>query len=506
MKPGEAVGRSARELYRDHPQILADLERTLAGEDVTDTLALGDLACEVHYTPLRDKDGQVIGAVGVAADVAERRRTERDLERLARYDPLTGLPNRTLFRDRLDHAVLRSRRAATPCALLLLDLDRFKEVNNTFGHRAGDELLRRVGQTLCEVLRKSDIIARFGGDEFAILLHGADAASATRLARRLRKALERPFAVEEHAVDIAASMGVAAYPEHGEDSEILLRHAEIAMYAAKSAHAGHAVYAPSQDEYSPDRLSLVPQLREAIRTDGLLLHYQPVVRIAEGKPLALEALVRWPHPEQGLIAPARFIPLAERTGLMKPLTDWVLAAALRQCAAWRDAGYAPAVSVNISMRNLLDPEFAGSVAGVLHVHGVEASQLRLEITESVIMADPERAIGTLARLHKLGARIDIDDFGTGYSSLAYLHRFPVDAVKIDRSFVSTMRSDEGSATIVRSIIGLGHDLGLEVIAEGVEDRDTAERLAELGCDALQGYYLMKPAPAAELARWLETVR
>ncbi len=457
---------------------------------------------ELHIAPIHDLAGRTTHFVSVQRDVTERKRAERELERLALYDALTGLPNRGLFHDRLELAIAGASREGSPLALLMVDLDHFKEVNDTFGHPAGDVLLQQVAGRLRAEVRAIDTVARFGGDEYAVLLPEATAASAAKVAQKLLTALERPFTVEAQTVGIGAGVGISMYPDHGEDADVLLRHADIAMYAAKGSGGGHAIYSPDQDQSSPGRLARVAELRQAIDAGALVLHYQPIVSLTTGRVTGIEALARWPHPEHGLIPPMEFILLAERTGLIRPLTEWVLGTAVRQCAAWQQAGHTIPVAVNVSMRNLLDPELPNTIARLLASARLKPSLLRLEITESVMMADPARTMAVVERFRETGVLVDIDDFGTGYSSLAYLQRLPVDVVKIDRSFVGQMTTDEDSAVIVRSMVGLAHSLGLGVVAEGVEDGETWDQLATVGCDEAQGHYLSPPLAASELDRWL----
>jgi predicted signal transduction protein with EAL and GGDEF domain len=367
-------------------------------------------------------------------------------------------------------------------------------------------LLQEVGPRLRAALRASDTVARLGGDEFAIVLTGADAAGALLTARKLRRVLEQPFLVEGHRLAVGGSIGIALYPEHGPDAGTLMRRADVAMYVAKRGGSGQAIYTAEQDEHSPARLTLTAELQQAIEHDQLFLHYQPIVCIETGAARHAEALVRWQHPQHGLLAPNRFIPLAEQTGLIVPLTKRVAALALRQCAAWQALSVPIGVAVNLSVRTLHDPQLPDTIAELLHDCGVPPASLNLEITESAIMSDPQGALRTLTRLHDMGVRLSIDDFGTGYSSLAYLKRLPVDELKIDRSFVQQMVTDNNDAVIVRSTIDLAHNLGLRVVAEGVEDRETCERLAALGCDLVQGYYLGRPMPAGDLGRWLKLPR
>jgi len=458
----------------------------------------------------RLNDPIVRGVIVNGRDNTARKAAEDALRHAALHDALTGLPNRTLLQDRLDQAINAARRDGQPLAFLLLDLDRFKEVNDSFGHYHGDLLLRQVGSRLRDALRASDTVARLGGDEFAALLPATDEIGAVSATHKILAALDAPFAVEGEQFHVGASVGIALYPEHGDDAPTLLRRADIAMYLAKRGRRGYAVYAPEQDEHSPRRLALIAALRAAIPRHELTLHYQPKVALRDwdgarqGAAYTMEALVRWRHPENGLLYPDQFIGLAEQTGLIAPLTQWVLEAALRQCQEWRRAGRALGVEVNLSMWNLHDAGLVEAVTGLLARYDVPPEALRLEMTETTLMSDAPRALAVLTRLHEQGVRFAIDDFGTGYSSLAYLKRLPVDEVKIDRSFVRNMARDEVDAAIVRSTIELGHSLGLRVVAEGVETKDVHDALVAMGCDAAQGYYLSRPLPAADLEQWLTT--
>ncbi|HVR89322.1 MAG TPA: EAL domain-containing protein [Candidatus Limnocylindria bacterium] len=445
--------------------------------------------------------------VVLARDVTDRTYAENALEHQALHDILTGLPNRTLLHDRLEHAILDARRRQETLALLILDLDDFKVVNDSFGHHVGDALLTQVGPRFQAELREADTVARLGGDEFAIVLPGTDRSSAGRIAAALLHALERPFTVENEALLIGASIGIAVYPEHGDAASTLMQKADIAMYAAKAEFGnGYAVYAPEHDQHGENRLALLTDLRNAIAQNDLVLEFQPQVSLRTGRVTAVEALVRWHHATRGIIAPTNFVPFAERTGLIKPLTEWVLAEALRQAKTWRAAGHDAPVAVNLSTRNLLDPLFPAHVATVLGELDVPASALRFEITESVLLAEPEQAMLVLGELRALGVQLALDDFGTGYSSLSYLNRLPLHEVKIDRSFVQGLcSSDASSSTIVQATVDLGHRLGFAVVAEGVETQCEWDRLVELGCDIVQGYHIARPMPAADIVRWLTTL-
>jgi diguanylate cyclase (GGDEF)-like protein len=424
-------------------------------------------------------------------------------EHQALHDSLTDLPNRTLFHDRVHQALTSARRDHVPAAVMIMDLDRFKEVNDTLGHASGDELLKQVGFRLSESLRESDTVARLGGDEFGVLLPKVvDAEAAVAVARKLRTTLEEPFTIHGLALQMEASIGIALYPDHGDDVQSLLQRADVAMYVAKEHPAGCEVYTRERDDYSPDRLTLLTELRRAIDRGELVLHYQPKADLRTGDIHGVEALVRWQHPERGMIPPDEFIPPAQKTGVIGPLTMFVLDEALRQCRTWALQGLELCVAVNLSTRNLLDLHLPEAVGELLARWEVPAGLLELEITESTILADPVRAMQILSRLDGMGVRLSIDDFGTGYSSLAYLKRLPVDELKIDKSFILGMDESENDEVIVRSTIDLGRNLGLRVVAEGVESPQAWSRLAQLGCNVAQGYFLSRPVPADELTKWL----
>jgi diguanylate cyclase (GGDEF)-like protein len=458
-------------------------------------------------TPIAFTAGLGLLALFWAIVVGYQRRTERQAaenQHQALHDGLTGLPNRTLLGDRTSQAIRQADRELVPVALLLIDLDRFKEVNDTLGHRYGDQLLMQVGERLRTGLREVDTVARLGGDEFAVLLPKiASAEGAIVVARKLQVALEEPFTLDDLTLDVEASIGLALYPDHGNDPDELLQRADIAMYAAKDTHAEFVLFDAKLDQHSPRRLALLGELRRAIEDGQLVLHYQPIVDTHTDKVLSVEALVRWQHPERGLLPPADFIPLAERTALITPLTHYVLKAALRQCRQWRQAGHELTVAVNVSARRLLDLGFPDEVAGLLATWEVPARLLVVEITESTIMSDPAHALEVLGRLDRMGVQVAIDDFGTGYSSLAHLKSLPVHELKVDRSFVMHMTSNASDAVIVRSTVDLGRNLGLRVVAEGVEDALTWRELDALGCNAIQGYYVSRPIPADDLTSWLE---
>jgi diguanylate cyclase (GGDEF)-like protein len=425
-----------------------------------------------------------------------------ETRRLARTDDLTGLPNRRGFNHTLQ-TLMRHRSTDRPVAVLLMDLDRFKEVNDALGHDIGDDLLRLVGPRVSACLRPNDLLARLGGDEFAIVLtERADVDGARLVAERIVRALGKPFQLPEIALHVGASIGIAVFPDHAQGAHALLRQADVAMYDAKGLGVDYQVYDPCRDSLSRDRLETIEQLRSAIHRKELVLHYQPKVELATGTVPGVEALVRWQHPVRGLLTPDRFLPLAEHTGLMRMLTAHVLEEALTQLRRWRDSGWPLGVAVNVSTSNLLDAELPGQVGALLDQHGIAPQLLTLEVTESTIMADPVRAKQVVQALHEQGVKVSVDDYGTGYSSLAYLRHLAVRELKLDRDFVRDVCRDARASAIVRSTVDLAHSLGLQMVAEGVEDDESARLLADLGCDVAQGYHYSRPLPAGGLQEWL----
>jgi diguanylate cyclase (GGDEF)-like protein len=440
------------------------------------------------------------GHAGVAlansALVERVREAAQETEHLSLHDPLTGLPNRLHFLQRLER-----RLEGGDAAVVLMDLDRFKEVNDTLGYDVGDELLRQVGRRLRRLEHEQTVVARLGDDEFAVLLAG-DEVHVEGMVQRVHSDFSRPFVLGTIQLDVTASVGISVAPRDGSSAALLLRRAEVAMYDAKRQITGVAHYSSDNDPYSARRLSLIGDLARALDEGGLQLHYQPQAEPGSGRVTGVEALVRWRHAVWGNIPPDEFIPLAEQTGLIRPLTRFVLQTAVRQCAEWRAAGTPVQIAVNISMRNLLEGELADAVARLLVQEQLPPGLLKLEVTESAIVADPTHAVVALERLVELGISISVDDFGTGYSSLTRLRRLPVHEVKIDRTFVRNLADSSADLAIVRAVISLGHDLGLTVVAEGVEDERTWRLLGELGCDLLQGYLLSRPMPADDMTRWL----
>ncbi len=444
--------------------------------------------------------------VGLFTQVLHRTRAQLERQRAsashaALHDALTGLPNRTLLHDRFEHALRAGQREGGVTGLMMLDMDRFKEVNDSLGHHFGDLLLTQLAQRLQAELRGADTIARLGGDEFAILLPVvADLPTALLTARRLRAALDRPFEIEGVTLDVEASIGVVVSGLHGTDPATLMKRADVAMYTAKQQGQGVATYTETRDQHSPERLAMLGQLRRGMDGGELFLQYQPKYDLQQGRAVGAEALLRWRHPERGLVPPGEFIPFAEQTGLIGPLTLYVLDLALAQVRLWLDAGQRIPVAVNISARNLLDERFAEQVTLALQAHRVPAELMELELTESAIMLEPRRAHELLGVLRRLGVRLAIDDFGAGYTSLAQLMNLPVTSLKIDRSFITALDTDADARPIVRSIIELGHTLGLDVVAEGIESAEVVARLAAMGCDQAQGFHLGRPTSASELTR------
>jgi diguanylate cyclase (GGDEF)-like protein len=458
-------------------------------------------------------DPSVLGFVLNLRDATERHRLEAQLRSLAAksehdamHDPLTGLANRRKLFARLNQAIERAKRDEQAFSLLLIDLDHFKELNDTLGHQAGDQLLRELRPRLLSAVPEAELVARLGGDEFAVLLAGdGSAAHAEAVAERLKAGIEQPFPYRGLTLLVRASIGIATFPAHADDAESLLRSADVAMYSAKSRRIGWEVYSASRDEHSKERLALIGELPAAISGGQLVVHYQPKVDLSVGSVSSVEALVRWQHPERGLLGPAAFIPLAEQTGQMRALTEHLLDRALEQHVRWRNEGHTLPVAVNLSAQNLLDAVLPADVKAALARWDVEPAQLKLEITETIIGADPVRVGEVLGQLHAFGVLLSLDDFGKGSSSLGYLRRLPVQELKIDKSFVLAMAGDPQAAAIVRTIVQLAHDLGMRAVAEGIETQETCQQLVEFGCDEGQGFLLGRPMPAEEIpavvAKW-----
>ena len=466
----------------------------------TRRLAGGDYSEPLRHTGRSDEIGDLARSFdGMRLEIARQQAEVRDL---AYRDRLTGLPNRERFRQAVVQAIAAQRPLGQPMAVLLMDLDRFKHVNDVLGYAFGDRLLQAVAQRLLpHAAQAQDLVARVGGNEFALLLHGADPTRALKAAQAIVQAFEAPLELDEQTVDLSAAMGIACWPGDAADADTLLNRAEIAMYAAKRRLSVVQLYDPALDSSSAQTLTLLGDLRRAVEQGELRLFLQPKVALQGSHALAAEALVRWQHPQRGLVPPMEFVPFAEQTGFVRQLTLWVFEAAARWQAQPSARALGVRVSVNLSTRDLLDPELSQRLEDILQRHGVAATAFCLEITESAIMDDPQRAEAMLNRLAQQGFRLSIDDFGTGYSSLAYLRRLPVQELKIDKSFVMGMQTAEGDALIVRSTIDLAHNLGLSVVAEGVESADILEHLRSLQCDEAQGYHISRPLPLDDYLAW-----
>ncbi|MDH5191290.1 MAG: EAL domain-containing protein [Gammaproteobacteria bacterium] len=429
--------------------------------------------------------------------------TNKELEHLALYDTLTALPNRTLIQDRIQQGLLNAQRDKEALSVLIIDLDSFKEVNDTLGHDTGDELLKQVGNRFQHSLRHVDTVGRLGGDEFAVIVSNADTDEAVLVANNLLKVLDEPFIVNESNFHISASVGIASYPEHGEDVSTLIKRADVAMYVAKRARCGYFVYDLNEDPNSLGRLTLMGELRKAIDEDSMELYYQPKLDLESGKIVGVEALARWTIPEKGMIPPDFFVPVMEQTGLIKPFTKWALNKAIGQCVAWQKENIDITMSVNLSVYNLRDPEFLHVTSELLKKWKPKPGSIILEITESAIMTDDDFTRNVLSNLSKEGVHFSIDDFGTGYSSLVHLKQLQPSEIKIDKSFVMDMNTNKDDAVIVRSTIDLGHNLGLKVVAEGVETQEVMDSLKELGCEMIQGYHISRPLPVNEITEFLK---
>ncbi len=484
-------------------------------------IAVGQLLVWERWAPsfLNRDQAMGVGAVGVfvlamvirmaGATGEKKEQAEAALGHQALHDMLTGLPNRSCFYDRAGQAIRQSARDGSRCAVMLFDLNRFKEINDTLGHKYGDRVLCEVGPRINKVIRDADTVARLGGDEFLVLLPRVGGlGDALEVAERIVAVLEEPLEVDGMVLGIEATCGIAMSPEDGETADLLLQRADVAMYVGKGTNVDVVAYNDDLDVNTPGRLTLLGDLRTAISENQLVLHYQPKAALSSGQIQGVEALVRWQHPTLGLLPPKEFIPVAEHMGLVLPLTKWVLNTALRQCRQWLDETHRLdrhelSMAINLSTRSLLDDGFPLEVSAALDHWSVPAHLLELEITESAMMTDPARARRLLTALAEIGVTIAIDDFGTGYSSLTHLKDLPVHQLKIDQSFVTNMIDDPNNAIIVRSVVDLGHSLGFQIVAEGVEDQRTWDKLTQIGCDTAQGFFLAKPMPAHNFNGWLQ---
>ncbi|MHB8564800.1 MAG: putative bifunctional diguanylate cyclase/phosphodiesterase, partial [Acidiferrobacteraceae bacterium] len=441
--------------------------------------------------------------IAIARDISERRRMSEVAHHQAYYDALIGLPNLALLQERIKELSLASASSRSSFSLMVIELERLRDINNTLGHPTGDCLLQEVGATLQGVLTDSELAAYLGAGTFAVVSPDTDKSGVSGIARRILDVLTLPFVLGHLTLDVGATAGIALFPEHGQECARLLQRAAIALQETRRIGGGYQLYEEEKDPYTPRRLALMGDLHQTIERNELFVVYQPKISLRTGAVVGVEALVRWKHPEFGLIAPDEFIPIAEQTGFIKRLTLWVLHTALHQCAVWKAGGLDLAVAVNISARTLQDTQLPTQVAAEISGSGLTAASLEFEITESTIMADPVRAMDLLTQFRRMGVRLSIDDFGTGYSSLGYLKRLPVDAVKIDKSFVLGMTNDEDDAVIVRSIIDVAHTLGLQVVAEGIENQESVYSLVGLGCDEAQGYYVHRPVVPEQIEAWIQ---
>jgi len=498
MPPGE-VERVA-EWLRDNTGAdgsFRDLEHMIVTRN-GDTRWLLNNAVAMFHTP-----GEQTGWRGTGRDVTDRKSAEARISYLATRDPLTELPNRVLFNDRLEQGIVAARRTGQSLALLFIDLDRFKNINDSLGHQVGDQLLKQVAGRMMDCIRKGDTLSRLGGDEFVVTLEGLQQAEdAAQVATKIIKALSRPFEIGIHTLNTSCSTGISIFPLDADDERALMKNADTAMYHAKEkGRNNYQFFSPEMNTRAVERHTLETALRQAIERQQFKLYYQPLIDMHSGKVIGVEALLRWDHPQRGLLAPGTFMAVAEESGLIEPIGQWVLRTACQRAKAWQDAGYPPLkIAVNISARQLIRPrEFARGLSRVLSATGLEPRYLELEMTESLLIQNAEENIAMLRKLGQDGMRIAVDDFGTGYSSLSYLRQLPIDTLKIDRSFVRDIESDPEDAAIIQAIVAMAHSLGLQVTAEGVETRGQLEALSRLGCDEYQDYLFSRPLPAVELA-------
>ncbi|HYS56314.1 MAG TPA: EAL domain-containing protein, partial [Thermoanaerobaculia bacterium] len=457
---------------------------------------------DLQIVPVTDS-GELTHWVAYLRDITESKNQLLMLRRQAMFDPLTDLPNRMLLFERLEKAIDNARAAKSITALLMMDLDRFKEINDTFGHHFGDMVLKEIAVRLRKLLSPNDTLSRLGGDEFGLFLtRAADSNDVAAVARRVLDSLQEPFAIEGHLLEVSASIGIALYPLHGTDARMLMQRADVAMYAAKEANVGYAFHNQEYESQTPEQLALIVEMRGAMERDEFELYYQPKLHVSSGLMTRAEVLIRWNHPKRGLLAPGAFIPIAERTGLIKPMTDWIIDRMLKQCREWHDTGAPVHVAVNISAKSLQEQLLPVKFQAALDKWNIDPRFVKVEITESSIMADPAHALAITSMLQSMGVRLSLDDFGTGFSSLTNLRQLPIDELKIDKSFVMGMTASEADTTIVRTMIDLAHNLGKQVCAEGVEDEPTWRRLGEMGCDLAQGYWISRPLPAGDFLAWL----
>lgn len=441
--------------------------------------------------------------IAIIQDVSERIRYITELEHKALYDPLTDLPNRSLLQDRLEHALTIASRETSSLSVFLVDVMRLNEINEILGYQTGDLVLQEVASRIPQILRKSDTVSSMGGAEFAIMLPSINKASGPVMVEKIQWLFDQPVIIEDNFLDIEIAIGIAIYPEHGDTPANLLQHADIALHKAKNETSGWSFYDPDDDPSSLRLLKLHGELRQAIKNNALALYYQPQIDIKTGTVVSVEALARWPHHTEGMISPGDFIPIIEQSGLIRPFTLWVMDEAMKQIKLWLEDGIDVAIGINLSTRNLIDPKLPGNIEELLNTHKVNPKYITLEVTESAIMSRPEISLKVLTQLHEMGFKLSIDDFGTGYSSLAYLKKLPVHEVKIDQSFVFGLTTNQDDNIIVRSTIDLAQNMGLKVVAEGVEDQETLEVLSILSCDLAQGFHMSRPLPVQDFEIWLD---
>jgi diguanylate cyclase (GGDEF)-like protein/PAS domain S-box-containing protein len=506
----EVIGQTplAFGIVERHEAILSDLldhvfERQPFEAEATARRKDGsEFEMDLQLIPVED-GGQLTHWVAFVRDITEAKSTVGLLRHQALHDPLTNLPNRALLLEQFEKAINTARQKNSTVALLLMDLDRFKEVNDTFGHQFGDLLLKQIAGRVQNQVRLLDTVARLGGDEFAVVVPApSDSDYVAATARRILESLQHPFVIEGQVLEVGASIGIAVYPMHGNDVRTLLKRADVAMYAAKEHQAGYAFHRDDYESRTPDELGLVVEMRQAIEHDEFELYFQPKLHLRSGLMTRAEVLIRWNHPTRGLLLPAAFIPIAERTGVIRNMTDWIFDRALAQCRAWHDEGAPVHLAINVSAKSLQEQTLPSKLQTLLEKWKIDPRFVKIEITESSIMADPNHALAIMTMLQSLGIRLSIDDFGTGYSSLMHLRQLPVDEIKVDKSFVGGMTRNDADSVIVRTVVDLAHNLGKQVCAEGVEDQETWWRLVDLGCDLVQGYFIGRPMPAAAFMKWL----
>ena len=453
------------------------------------------------FNPKSTETKNLVGAFTILQRQVSSR--QKELEHQSLHDDLTGLPNRLLLVDRLLTTINSSKRNNQQFAFIMMDLDRFKDINDTLGHSAGDELLKVISERLCSVLREVDTVARLGGDEFAILIPECDIDHAALVINKIQSTQNQAISVSNQSLYVKASLGVTMYPEHGEDVGTLLKHSDVAMYVSKRNNTSFEFYDASQDKQAFDKLTLRNELQRALSENTLVLFFQPQIDLLNNNIIGAEVLLRWPHPEKGYISPDQFIPIAEKTGIIQQVTEWVISAAIQQQQLWKEKGIDVFLNLNLSAWNLLDPDLTDSILDKVKQYNASTDRLAFEITESAMMTDTVRVIDVLKHMNSVGLALSIDDYGTGFSSLAYLNKFPVSELKIDKSFVIGMDKNDSDAMIVKSTIDLAHNLGLKVVAEGVENSESIEMLKALGCDIAQGFFISKPKSEKEFIRWVE---